>query len=91
MRPATLLKAAILLSGVALAYRKFVRPGVINWGATEAEAQSALPGDDILSDVNLQTTRAVTIDAPPEHRHRERQPYSAGVPAPGTGPVLCPG
>jgi hypothetical protein len=66
MRPATLLKAAILLSGVALAYRKFVRPGVINWGATEAEAQSTLPGDDILSDVNLQTTRAVTIDASPE-------------------------
>ncbi len=39
---------------------------MVNWGATPVEVQSTLPGDDILEDVRLQTTRAVTIDVPPE-------------------------
>ncbi|MFC9964557.1 MULTISPECIES: SRPBCC family protein [Nocardia] len=35
------------------------------WGATSQEATAAMPGDDLLADAGLQTTRAVTIDAPP--------------------------
>ena len=50
-----------------VAYLRFVRPRVLNWQATEEEAQRQMPGDDILPDANLQTTRAVTIEARPEH------------------------
>ena len=36
------------------------------WGATPDEASKPLPGDDLRPDAWLQSTRAVTIDAPPE-------------------------
>ena len=56
----------VVVAGAAtLAYLRLGRPWVVNWGATAEEAQAALPGDGILPDVRLQTTRAVTIDAPP--------------------------
>lgn len=42
-----------------------VRPWLNNWGATSAERGQSLPGDDVVPDANYQTTRAVTIDAPP--------------------------
>jgi hypothetical protein len=45
---------------------RFVRPGVLHWGAREDEIERAMPGDEILSDAVLQTTRVVSIDAPPE-------------------------
>jgi hypothetical protein len=46
-------------------YLKFVRPLVLNWGARAEEREAGLAGDDIMPDANLQTTRAVSIDAPP--------------------------
>jgi hypothetical protein len=58
---------AILLAAMAVrAYLRFVRPRVLNWGATAEEAGRAMPGDEILDDASLQTTRVVTIDAPPD-------------------------
>jgi hypothetical protein len=36
------------------------------WGATSEEQHRSLPGDEIVSSPVLQTTRAITIDAPPE-------------------------
>ncbi len=47
-------------------YFKMVRPRVLNWGATADEVERAMPGDEILPDARLQTTRAITIDATPE-------------------------
>lgn len=35
------------------------------WGATDEEVGEALPGDDLVSDVDFVTTRAVTIAAEP--------------------------
>jgi hypothetical protein len=61
-RAATL--AAIASAGF-LAYLKFGRQSVLNWGATPEEVLSVLPGDDLLPDVALQTTRAITVDAVP--------------------------
>ena len=61
-----LLTLAALLAGAVVAYVKLARPWVINWGAGEDEARASLPGDDILLRVRLQTTRAITIDVPPE-------------------------
>src|SRR5690242_7279721 len=52
------------LAGV-LVYVKFGRQHVLNRGAKREETQSSLPGDDILQSAALQTTRAITIAAPP--------------------------
>jgi hypothetical protein len=66
MKPERVLSLGVLAGATSLAYIKLVRPWVVNWGATEAEAHAALPGDEILPYVCLQTTRAITIEAPPE-------------------------
>jgi hypothetical protein len=36
----------------------------MRWGATEAEAERELPGDDLIPTAQLETTRAITVDAP---------------------------
>ena len=38
----------------------------LNWGATSVEVAGALPGDDFLPRAQYRSTRAITIDAPPE-------------------------
>ena len=47
-------------------YDTFVRPWMLDWGATPAERGDPLPGDDIVGGVMSHRTRALTIDAPPE-------------------------
>lgn len=49
----------------AAAYLTVGRRPCLTWGATEDEINRALPGDDLLSDPDVVSTRAVTIDAPP--------------------------
>jgi hypothetical protein len=51
---------------VAAGYLRFVRPRVLNWGATAEEAERCMPGDDILPNATLQATRVITVDAHPE-------------------------
>lgn len=34
------------------------------WGATDAEVEEALPGDDLVADAQQSATRAITIEAP---------------------------
>lgn len=41
-----------------------VRPWFLSWGATSAEVESVLPGDELLRGATL-STRAITIHAPP--------------------------
>ena len=48
----------------ALGYLRARRP-ILTWGATRAEADGALPGDELLPDADGVTTRAIDIDAPP--------------------------
>jgi hypothetical protein len=38
----------------------------LRWGATPAEAAAALPGDALLPRAQYRSTRAITIDAPPD-------------------------
>lgn len=45
-------------AGIVLA-----RPRYLNWGATEDETAGALPGDELLTDPDLISTRAITIRA----------------------------
>jgi hypothetical protein len=42
------------------------RPRMLRWGATTDEASEPLPGDDRTPNPRVQSTRAVTIEAPPE-------------------------
>ena len=43
-----------------------IHPWMANWGASEAEQQMALPGDDLIPHLGGTSTLAITIDAPPE-------------------------
>ncbi len=38
----------------------------LRWGATDAEVAGPMPGDDLLPESSFTTTRAITIEAPPE-------------------------
>jgi hypothetical protein len=55
--------AGVLAAGVAYL---LWRPRMLRWGATAEEGSAALPGDDRTPHPRTQSTRAVTIDAPPE-------------------------
>ena len=39
---------------------------MLHWGATRAEVDGVLPGDEVLPAADLVSTRAITIDARPE-------------------------
>jgi hypothetical protein len=56
-----------VLAAVALGflYLRFLRKPILTWGATDEEADSRLPGDELLEDADGVATRAVEIDAPP--------------------------
>lgn len=56
---------ALAIGAAALLYLKLGRPRVLNWNATAEEAARSLPGDELLPEAALQTTRAISIDAPP--------------------------
>jgi hypothetical protein len=51
--------------GLGAAYVRFLRRPIVTWGATEHEAVSRLPGDELLDDADGVATRAIDIDAPP--------------------------
>ena len=54
-------------AAVTMAYVRTIRPWHLTWGATEDEVMRPLPGDDVVPEPGgLNTTRAVTIDAPPD-------------------------
>ena len=66
MRTAT--KVLTTAAGTAVALettRRLVRTPVLTWGATDEEAVRRLPGDELLEDADVVSTRAITIDAPP--------------------------
>ena len=47
-----------------LVYAAFLRPWIMDWGATSTEQQIALPADDLVPLPKTQFTRAITINAP---------------------------
>lgn len=58
--------AAAVWVGVTIVYLLFLWPWMRTWGATKAEVNATLPGDDIVPAANLRTTKGITIQAPPE-------------------------
>ena len=57
----------VAAAGAALAAYVFViRPWHLKWGASADEARQQMPGDDLVPSPLLETTRAISIDAPAE-------------------------
>ena len=57
--------AGLAAAVAALSYPTLFRRPCLTWGATPEEAARELPGDDLLADPDIISTRAITIDAPP--------------------------
>src|SRR6185312_973242 len=57
-------RAAGLAAGGLALYSVLLRTRVLTWGATPAEAEARLPGDELLEDADGTATRAIAIDAP---------------------------
>lgn len=55
----------LIVGTLAYAYAALLRPWIVRWGATAAEVQAALPGDELVPAPRAVTTRAITIAAPP--------------------------
>ena len=56
--------AAVASAAVAAGYVLAVRPRMLHWGATGQETAAPLPGDELVRTPRMQSTRAVTINAP---------------------------
>jgi hypothetical protein len=52
------------VSGALKAYAFLIRPWHLKWGATQAELEEPLPGDDVVPNPKHEATHAVTINAP---------------------------
>jgi hypothetical protein len=64
MRGLKSLITAGLVGGAGIAgYTFVIRPWHQRWGATRAEAEGRLPGDELITDPRYRTTRAVSIRA----------------------------
>ena len=57
--------AALASVAVAAAYPALWRTRCLTWGATPHEVSGQMPGDDLMPSPDLQTTRAITIEASP--------------------------
>jgi hypothetical protein len=55
--------SAALTTALAGAYATVARPLMLHWGATCDELREPLPGDELVPDPLIQSTRAVTVDA----------------------------
>ena len=64
------MRRALTVAGAAIlavtAYERLVRPWQERWGATDDEVAADLSGDELTVEPASQSTRAITIDAPPE-------------------------
>ncbi|MEP7288200.1 MAG: hypothetical protein ABI947_20805 [Chloroflexota bacterium] len=57
----------MLLAVLSAIYLRFVRPRQVRWGATESEIDRSMAGDEVIKSPTFNATRAVTIQAQPEH------------------------
>jgi hypothetical protein len=64
---ARLLRAlAILGAAFPWVYAFFIRPWHLRWGATDEELSKPLPGDELVPEPAIESTRAITVNAPVE-------------------------
>jgi hypothetical protein len=65
MKTRTTLRALAGLALAGVAYRRLLRQPILTWGATKAESEGHLAGDELLPGADVVSTRAITIAAPP--------------------------
>ncbi|MBX3056388.1 MAG: hypothetical protein KF770_07945 [Anaerolineae bacterium] len=53
-------------AAVTAVYLLILWPWMKTWGATDEEIEATLPGDDMVPNANLRSTKGITIQAPPE-------------------------
>jgi hypothetical protein len=58
--------AAAVAAAAREVWRRGIDPWQRHWGATAAEREGAMPGDDLLPDADAVATRAIGIPVPPE-------------------------
>jgi hypothetical protein len=63
--PARILGGVGLVACLVAAYPLFLRRWCLTWGASPEEASRQMPGDELLPEPDIVTTRAVTVDVPP--------------------------
>ena len=61
---AAALRVAVSVGVLAVVYQRLVRRRILNWGATPSEAAAPLPGDELLTEADGISTRAIDISAP---------------------------
>jgi hypothetical protein len=59
-----LLTGAVGGAAALSAYAFFIRPWHLSWGATDGETEMPLPGDELVENPKLNSTHAITIQAP---------------------------
>jgi hypothetical protein len=57
---------ALAAGAGVIAYPLFFRRWCLTWGATAEEVSRKLPGDELLPEADIVSTRAVTVGAPPD-------------------------
>jgi hypothetical protein len=67
MKGGAVRRAALVGACATCAYLHLIRPWHQRWGATDKEVRDPLPGDEEIPRPTVQSTRAITIDAPPEN------------------------
>ena len=60
-------RIVLMVAGVSAFYLRFIRPWQLRWGATDSEVARLMQGDDVIESPTFNATRAVTIQARPEH------------------------
>ena len=58
------MRLTLLLGALAALYAGLLRRRILTWGATDAEARSRLPGDELLEEADGVATRAISVEAP---------------------------
>ncbi|HEU4400072.1 MAG TPA: SRPBCC family protein, partial [Actinomycetota bacterium] len=58
------LQLAAAATAATGAYLRWVRPWELRWGATDEEVALPAPGDDLVQNPHLVSTRVVTVQAP---------------------------
>ena len=64
---------------ILLVYAVIIRPWHLGWGATEAEIDQRMPGDEVLASPDFDATRAIAIAAPPEQVWQVLEPRAQAV------------
>ncbi|MEU4822075.1 hypothetical protein AB0H37_09405 [Actinomadura sp. NPDC023710] len=59
-------RGTALAYGATAAYAAALRPALLSWGATDTEADTSYPSDELIENATSRSTMAASLPAPPE-------------------------